>query len=193
MIKKIAAIISVLLLFPSNSYAFKICSETMSCNGDSSMACMTLNAARCKTSMFKYYEGTYGVKSCTSCNSGESLQELSISIPGCSNKVTYNDCCRGCSSCGSDTNWSAHKEGYEKKITRRCECNRCVETTSYRCAVGYYGIATLSATGCTKCPDGGTTSSAGSLHITDCYKAAGTTSKDTSGTYTFTDKCSYQN
>ncbi len=191
---KIAAIISFFLLLPSGSYAVsisKLCAESATCGDGTGSFCMSVNLARCKTSTFKYYDGQYGVESCTSCASGESLTELTIDIPGCTNTVKYNDCCSGCdTSCTSDTTWSAYKEGYEFKENRKCECNTCVLSNVYRCAAGYYGIASLSATGCERCPANGS-SAAGSLVITHCYQPAGATLSETNGTYTFTSSCSY--
>ena len=133
---------------------------------------------------------------CTECEEGYELTQTSqacgiMSIP-------YNVCtsaCADCTDCTSDTTWSSTVFiGYEKKITRTCDCGTCVATTEFRCAAGYYGSSTDGMSGCTRCPtetgvyaDSGLTtlmrgtSDAGSLFMLSCYIPSGTVFYDSTG------------
>ncbi|MDE6478122.1 MAG: hypothetical protein K2L94_02630 [Alphaproteobacteria bacterium] len=132
----------------------------------------------------------YSIPTCPQCETGykQVTQEVMLS-PSCT--VQYYACeviCTGCSNCTSDSAWSAHSTGYEKKVTRTCNCNTCSATTSYRCAAGYYGSSTNGTSGCTRCPDNGT-SVAGTTSITGCCVSSGT---DAAGTYSYSPQCCYQ-
>ena len=126
---------------------------------------------------------------CNTCQDGYTKKSTRAQMGGCGT-TTYYYCeqnCTGCTNCTSDTSWSAGNTGYEKKVTRTCNCNTCSATTSYRCAAGYYGSSTNGTSGCTRCPSSGGvygTSVAGSTTITDCYIPAGDISwTDDTGTY----------
>lgn len=99
--------------------------------------------------------------------------------------------CPACTNCTSDA-WVAFGTGYEKQIFRTCECGECKVSTKYRCAAGYYGTSINGASGCSKCPDNGT-SNAGATLKTGCYLPSGTNINDTVGQYTLTENCSYKN
>ncbi|MBD5388982.1 hypothetical protein HDR63_01875 [bacterium] len=130
------------------------------------------------------------------CSSGLVKQNVPISqiTENCSKTTTtISTCCISCSTstCTSDTTYSAYGSAYERKATRSCNCSSgCVATYTYRCAAGYYGSPGGSASGCSRCPDGGT-SAVGSTSVTSCYMPAGSTFSDTTGNGDYTDKCSY--
>ncbi len=103
--------------------------------------------------------------------------------------------------------------------TATCECRQ--RGVSYKCGGGYYGTATSSSTGCTKCPDnatcaggngstfscaigyykngsqctqcpdGGTTSAAGATSISSCYIPLGTSFTEIPGNGLYTRNCPY--
>lgn len=123
---------------------------------------------------------------CSECDAGYKLTSSGL----CSEN------CTGCTNCKSDANWSASGTGYQKKITRTCECNTCKATTIYRCAAGYYGSSSNGTSGCARCPSSGGvsgTSAVGSTTITLCYIPSGTTGSDSSGSYTYAGNCYYGN
>ena len=75
-----------------------------------------------------------------------------------------------------------------KKTNRSCKFGRCVESTVYSCASGYYGTATATSQDCHACPDGGNSALVDNTEITKCYSTGG---KDAAGDYTFTPDCYY--
>ena len=143
------------------------------------------------------YSSPYGVvkkQTCSSCTSPKVLTEHVSSVSGCDTDIrTYYNC--ECPSECKTTSWSSHSTGYEKKTT--CDTSTCSVTTSYRCAVGYYGGSTNGASGCARCPASGgvygTTASAGSTSITSCYLPSGTSFSDSTGSGTYTGNCYYKN
>ncbi|MDE6478344.1 MAG: hypothetical protein K2L94_03800, partial [Alphaproteobacteria bacterium] len=144
------------------------CVGTRMCNNMSGCE-TTVTASNCQM-VTTYYYNDYGIETCNACKTGYTRSAATISIPGCQNKIEYYICtenCTGCSNCTSDSAWSAHSTGYEKKVTRTCNCNTCSATTSYRCAAGYYGTSTNGTSGCTRCPNNGS-SSAGTTSVTGC-------------------------
>ena len=88
----------------------------------------------------------------------------------CNNCVDYNAsdelCCYLCTntSCGSGcpgtcagtfwavTNSSGVQVQYSYAWNASCACTQGGATGTYRCAAGYYGTATSSTAGCTRCP-----------------------------------------
>lgn len=136
---------------------------------------------------------------CSTCKSGYTRKSTRAQMGGCG-QTTYYYCesnCIGCASCSSDTSWSSAGTGYEKKVTRTCDCDTCVVTaTAYRCAAGYYGSSTNGTSGCTRCPSSGGvygTCAAGSTAITSCYLPSGTSFSDSTGSGTYTGNCYYSN
>ncbi len=142
------------------------------------------------------------VKTCTSCNTDYTLTSKTGSVSGCSNTITYKSCekaaCNNCNGNCLSTGWTSASTGYEQKVTSLCNTSTCTctETTSYRCAAGYYGSPSSNLSGCSKCPsyngiDG--TSSAGSTSASSCCIASGSTYSfsDTvgSGTAKISSKC----
>ncbi len=94
--------------------------------------------------------------------------------------------------------------GVESHLTARCDCvydsPACTRATTYRCAAGYYGVATVNvdtgvASGCTKCPSYGdleATSVAGIASRVDyCFLPQGSTGADETGAFEHTDDCWY--
>lgn len=148
----------------------------------------------------KYY-------SCTTCLSGYTRTAMSTGpMMGCSNTGTYYTCkinCTGCSDCTSDASWSAIGNGYQRKTTRTCNCNTCIETHSYQCGPGYYGSSSNGTSGCERCPGskaGGAGdgepwgySIAGATSITQCYIEAWMEICDDTGCFDFTDDCYWTN
>ncbi len=136
---------------------------------------------------------------CNTCQSGYTRKSTTAQMGGCGNARYYycEENCTGCTNCTSDTSWSAGNTGYEKKVSRTCNCNTCSASTSYRCASGYYGSSTNGISGCTRCPSSGGvygTSAAGSTAITDCYIPAGDISwTDDTGTYVCGEDSYYSN
>ena len=93
----------------------------------------------------------------------------------------------------SPSAWTAYARGYERRTYRYCSTStKCTSSTQYRCAAGYYGITTNGSSGCTRCPNSGS-SVPGPTVIRSCYLPSGTTGTDTSGTYTYTADCYYSN
>lgn len=136
--------------------------------------------------------------SCDECYVGYERLSVIGSVPAAS--CTYEiylckEICNGCfSGCISDSDWSSVNPGYEKKVSRTCNCNECDSSTAYRCAAGYYGTTVNGTTGCTQCPSSGGiygTSAPGSTDITSCYIPYGTTDSDANGTFTYTSNCYY--
>lgn len=121
-----------------------------------------------------------------------------------------NGNCQLCKTCSADcTNidWADQTTaGYQRRTLKTCDCGtgKCNEKNEYRCAKGYYGVATNNLTGCAACwlNVGGTTLSAGSTKVTDCYLPVGTkfgpegatdetVVYDSRGTGTYTQNCFY--
>ena len=194
------------VLVPRIAYAGCISYSVSSCPGCTN-AGLTHSTTWCSSVSTKYYgisESSvsgplYAIQTCDSCKSGgkfSATESVQLS-PSCT--VQYRTCeenCTGCSNCTSDTSWSAGNTGYEKKVTRTCNCNTCNASTQYRCAAGYYGSSTNGTSGCTRCPSsGGTygTSTASSTSITSCYIPSGVSISDSLGAFTFTSNCYYTN
>ena len=135
-----------------------------------------------------YYDSV--VYTCRKCNNLSNQTTKYTTLSSCQGTVEYTTCCVPCGTCLSDANWSSAGGGYEKKTTRTCDCNAgCQESTTYRCAAGYYGSPSSAASGCSACPGGGT-SAAGSTSITNCYV---TSFSDSTGSGTYTSSCYYSN
>ncbi len=136
----------------------------------------------------------YAVRNCTKC---DDLGRYALALRGPldlpnGDRATYNDCemyfCDNSTNCVSDSSWSNGNTGYQKKTSRSCISNRCQETTSYRCADGYYGSSSNGSSGCSRCPyaDGYYgSSSAGSTSQTSCYMPSGRSGSDTTGQFTY--------
>ena len=177
--------------------------ESIVCDGPATEA--TMYSAHCQMMTHNCYQNSSGqtlqITSCSVCDSGYDLVSSSYDSAVCPDMYySYNDCvrsCTGCTNCTSDTSWSAGNTGYEKKVTRTCDCNTCRTSTSYRCAAGYYGSSTNGTSGCMRCPSSGGvygTSVAGSTSITSCYIPAGAISwTDSTGTYVCGEDSYYAN
>ncbi|MDE5615932.1 MAG: hypothetical protein K2I81_03820 [Alphaproteobacteria bacterium] len=184
-------------LAPNNAdAAIGICSVT-ACTGDEMYTLNTCTDGSYTTKCYKTSSGRiFKVFICTSCERG-TLGDATLSelIPDCNLLTTVSQCCNACdsASCTSDTTYIAHSTGYESKSTRMCTClNGCKETsTSYRCAAGYYGSSTNGTTGCTACPDGGTSVAGSNTSITSCHLPTGANFSDPSGSGEYTGNCHY--
>ncbi|MDR0741492.1 MAG: hypothetical protein LBF28_01840 [Rickettsiales bacterium] len=132
-----------------------------------------------------------GYASCNTCNSGYTRINDGSSYTGSCTFTYYycNNDCTGCSDCTGDADWSAHSTGYQKKVTRSCNCNTCSSSTSYRCAAGYYGSSATGTSGCSPCPTGGT-NNAGATAVTECY-ASTTSGTDATGSWEYDQTCYY--
>lgn len=75
---------------------------------------------------------------------------------------------------------------------RECPANAtCPGGTDYLCNKGYFYNAANKITPCERCPLPGTTAGLGATDVTDCYIAAGSIGRDTTGTYTYSSDCYY--
>lgn len=137
----------------------------------------------------------YKVYNCAHCSGGKQLTDVPISeiVPGCRNMTTtVKQCCTACDTCTSDDDFTAVNTGYERKAVRSCDCTfGCRAIYSYRCAAGYYGASLNGTSGCTACPNGGTSVAGSNTSITSCYLPAGTKFSDTSGSGEYTENCHY--
>lgn len=157
--------------------------------------CATYGAKEC----YKSSSTTYVYTPCTSCSPGYTLTNVAFSQ--CGLKKIFKACDCVCSNCTSDIAYTAAGTGYQKKVNRYCDCSsgtaKCIETTVYQCAVGYYGRSTNGTSGCTRCPSSGgvygTTAAAGSTAITSCYIPSGSSFSDGTGSGTYTGNCYYKN
>ena len=145
-----------------------------------SLRCMGFSEA--KDSGYDWAQ--HAIYSCDQCKSGYTQKQVILPLSA-SCSTGYYVCeevkCTGCSNCASDTTWSSAGTGKEKLTTRTCNCNTCNESTSYRCAAGYYGNGST----CTACPSGGT-SSAGATTVGGC---CATTFSDTKGSGKYNPTC----
>ncbi|MDE6481740.1 MAG: hypothetical protein K2L25_02890 [Alphaproteobacteria bacterium] len=176
--------------------AIGFCSVT-TCTGGEMYTLNTCADGSYTTKCYKTPSGKiFKVFICTSCVRG-TLGEATLSelIPECNSLAPVSQCCDACdsASCTGDTTYIAHGAGYESKSTRTCSClNGCkVTSTSYRCAAGYYGTSTNGTTGCTACPNGGTSVAGSNTSITSCYLPTGTKFSDPSGSGDYTGNCYY--
>ncbi len=132
---------------------------------------------------------------CTTCDSGYKIAFDYVEtgddiMPTMSYGYCVEDC-KGCTNC-NDIGWTVANAGYHVYKTASCKCNTCVYTSKYRCAGNYFGSSTNGTSGCSPCPEGGL-SAPGSTAKTACYKPAGSTGADSSGSYTYTGTCVWQN
>lgn len=172
---------------PANAYvcSFEHCEDTGQLG-------MMLGCATGQISLLGCLQGKK-ITTCNQCKSGYTRKEQRVYHPSYGCDYSYYSCekeCTGCPDCVSDLDWSAYGVGYQSKTTRSCNCNTCNAQTSYRCAPGYYGTCTNGTSGCTQCPDSGT-SDAGSGAITLCYLPRDTGGTDNSGDFIYTDNCFY--
>lgn len=175
--------------------------------------CQILNVVGCEIFTTKYYNDM-GVSSCSNCPSGFNKVTKSITVPGCSNEITYYDCeqpCIECPDCES-TDWTSlgGLSGYEKKVTATCNKVSCLcrKTTSYRCRQGFYGTSnSLGTSGCIQCPYiasarakgstlwfmayGSTPSAGNGYELKDCYAPVIYDYKDSVGIYDYSQECWY--
>ena len=169
--------------------------------------CPIINLVGCGSFTTQYYNNM-GVSSCTTCPSGFNRVSKSITVPGCSNAITYYDCeqpCIECPDCESE-DWKTYvtpsgviRIAYQRKVTATCNYATCVcsKKYQYRCNDGYYGRSINGLTGCSRCPANGSnglltwgSSVAGNnLSIAGCFVASG---GDESGDYMYSQDCYYK-
>lgn len=213
--------IGALLTVPQYGYALglahcigAICSDFSDTivNGNATPA----NCANVSNSCY----GSTRIYSCNTCNSGYTRTKQTITVDGCTNAIAYYNCVKESSDDGTDcdgtcdncesTDWKTLATGYQQQTTRTCNTATCVctSTSSYRCAAGYYGTATITScravlngytcntTDCQRCPIAtgiytnsartvqayGTVGAGNGKEKTDCYLPAGTY-YDASGTF----------
>lgn len=193
MIKRLLISFIFLFLFINNSNANCVSSA---CTVDANFVLSGMNCAMFTETC--YGDGTIGFISCDSCPSGYSLESMPGTPDTCN--YSYNTCelnCTGCTNCISDTSWSYYSAGYEKFVTRTCNCNTCQTSTTYRCASGYYGTSNILGTsGCNSCVTAtgisGSTSVAGSNSlITNCYLPTTYSVTDSTGSWRYSQPCYY--
>lgn len=121
----------------------------------------------------------------------ELMDECLACMYGKNNEITEIDGClddtcaiRYAYDNSNESTWCEIKDGQERFIA---------------CAEGYYGFPwaadDIALRGCDRCPGGGTSNAMAGQEkvITDCYIAADTAQKDTTGTYVYTSDCYYKN
>ncbi len=92
--------------------------------------------------------------------------------------------------------WFSNGSGYMEANCVRSSCldsgAGCAMGTAYACARGYYGKTTNGTSGCTRCPDDGTSDvwRMGGFDIEDCFLDVGEHS-DERGTYYLSKPCYY--
>lgn len=132
---------------------------------------------------------------CQTCNSGYKIESgYVVTGDDIMPTMAYNYCvedCKGCTNC-NNIGWTSANTGYQVYKTASCSCNKCVYVSTYRCAGNYFGSSTNGTSGCSPCPDGGL-SSPGSTAKTACYKPAGSTGVDSTGSYTYMGTCIWKN
>ena len=137
---------------------------------------------------------------------GQSISEL-ISINYYTGKTSQMDMQNVCSAinlCTCDESWCTthvawQHNGIDNEMREGGRCTSeytCESVVHYRCPDGAYGTPTSVSGGCTACPNGGfsqnnETDNTGTNSISKCYYPAGQTGSDTSGNFTYTDKCYY--
>ncbi len=97
---------------------------------------------------------------------------------------------------GGMADWNAIRYVYDNSNDSTwCEI---LEDHNVACAAGFYGFpwaadGDYELRGCDRCPGGGTSMAVAGQEkaITDCYIAANTAQKDTTGTYVYTNDCHY--
>ena len=192
--------------------------EEVTCEGNTATMISLYPETNCNTTAYpstSYYtekcykagETNYIFRQCKSCASGYSQIDYTPPECGTLQPTTIKICGCSCNNCTSDTTWTAGNTGYEKKVTRTCDCSSgtatCTATTSYRCAAGYYGSSSNGTSGCTQCPEATNiytntaltakargTSSAGSTSASQCYLQSGTY-YDSTGKFEYTSSCYY--
>lgn len=167
-----------------------------------------------------YHEGTasgtavYSTPQCSSCNYGKLITfdnngEANWTAECEQNNPTFTICAKPCTaSCTYDTDWASDSDGFDELVEGFCIVDRkiCEFTYSYRCASGYYGVASSDGkSGCTKCPlpqgyeqryyIAASVPGEASL-ITDCFIRASDTTlnrfQDSAGTYKCTEDAYYK-
>ena len=145
----------------------------------------------------KYLAKPIGVPSCVEISAGPPpLYRISDMFIRCPPQAELCSCVSGCTNpptCNStnckSTAWAAHGSGYEVRDYKHCSDSwTCASETQYRCADGYWGTPSNGASGCSPCPNPGT-SPAGTTEQTGCYVMSGT---DAAGIFSYADKCYYQ-
>ena len=142
---------------------------------------------------------------------------------------TYDSSCTDPLICSCKTTSTTSKgivTTHNKKLVTSCVGNKSyakcqTQSTTYKCAAGYYGTAVGNRSGCTACPSnatcaggnnstfscnrvyykngsactvcpgGGTTSAAGATSVSSCYIPSGTSFSDATGSGTYTSNCPY--
>ncbi|MDR2413102.1 MAG: solute carrier organic anion transporter [Rickettsiales bacterium] len=112
-------------------------------------------------------------------------------------KVSGSSCipCNGCASCDSDSFYSdVSGKNYQSRTTRTCNCETCQSSTSYRCKSGYFGTSQSCTSCATATGNSAATSIAGmNTLITQCQLSEGYGQSDTTGSWTYSSACYYQN
>lgn len=148
----------------------------------------------------------------TSCKSGWTPRERSVSTTTCSNgaSIKYTMCECYCNNCTTSA-WAnvSGSSTHQSRTVGSCSCTsgsaQCTKTTQYRCRAGYYGSPSSSSSGCTKCTytDGVAGTSDPDLEDWDndkfgndtwgnCWIAAGASASDSTGSYSYKQKCYFE-
>ena len=201
------------VLSTSNAFGAGFCTG----GGSQPAAGIPIGGSHLGCSSYGIYKwGDKYVYSCSGCNSGFELRDVTITSNECTNNPgTYKQCvyvsdelsCSSDSECSDmTTDWTAASSGYQTRTYGDCVNGVCKGVKKVRCAAGYYGSSpsctsggAMICSGCTQCPlytDANgkterTTSSAGTTSEGCCYveSSNNTTFSDTTGSYTFTSDC----
>lgn len=205
--------VGVILILPAYTANAANCTRTTCPSGSGAlmvqelvpeMYCASYGTKTCWTNG----TNTYAYRPCINCPIPYS--NISTTFPFDCGTTQFSVCTCYCSNCESDTDWSDVGTGYQKIVSRWCDCDSgstaaCATSTSYRCATGYYGSSSNGTSGCSPCPTWREiyaspdltgvprgTSLAGATAITGCYIAPGTYYDET-GAFKISSNCPYTN
>ena len=116
----IPSIMMGILTIPNTAFGLdKACIQMACMPSDSSIQIRGLNCAMSNATCWGNGTDKTGVESCMTCESGYTKVSRStiLNCGGGTLNVTYNTCLLTCttSNCKSDTSWSSHGTGYQKK------------------------------------------------------------------------------
>ncbi|MBR2286277.1 MAG: hypothetical protein IJ866_02380 [Alphaproteobacteria bacterium] len=160
---------SIIFVTLTNAYG-QTCTNTKTRPDSSYVLSTIITGSNCKTSETIYfivnpnYDGSGSVafrpvQSCTSCNTGQVLTDVTYTDDGCEYSSTniYKTCgcpSASCTNC-SDSDWTpANSYHIQMRQRKTCICGTCNTIVEFRCASGYYGIASsMDDPRCNACPD----------------------------------------
>ena len=185
----------------ATTYAVSSAPSASACTGMGAETCFEYVGANVDWVGSKYFK----VKSCLSCKDGYTLTPVYV-MPVSSNVL---DCtfatevcikdenCASCTNCDTTPSaWTSVSATIKRRTVKTCNCGTRESGYEYRCIAGYYGSPTNSLSGCTPCPEPGTSDAGTGSAALSCYVSDGTPYSDEtgSGAYRVTsggNKCRY--